>query len=554
MNFSKTNQNIETSNRIAVSRTIKILVLCLITTFSFAQKKLNKTSQKIDVNKDVVVELNTNYVEIEVDTWNKNVVEIEAYIGSKKLSDEELQKALKSWNLKVDGSSDRVVISSEGGGNSWLDLANINSSNYDNILHDLELNLADIPEIPEMPRMPNMPNMENFPALPAMPEMPKFPELPELPEGVNTISFDYDKYQKEGEKYLSEWSKKYEKKGGKELQKRMEDWAKRFEKSGYKEKMEKWGEEYGERFEGTWAKDMEEWGDKFGERFGKDMEKWGEEFGKSFGKDWEKKMESWGERFGKQMEEKAKLMEKRNAAMEQRGAKLEERASKLEQRQSEMDQVRLQRLNNKSNLLFIDRSGLGNNSDVKKVIKIKIPKKAKLKLNVRHGELKIASVLHNAQGDISHTFLVAEHIDGSDTSINVSYSPVVINTWTMGTLNLNYVDKAQIKNANNLVLNSKSSNISIDNLTDTAIIDGSFGDLTISNLSEAFKNLNLVLENSDALINLPKTLDYNLYFKGNRSKYNNKPTTQKTIRKDNNGQGSNRNIVVNAKYSNVIMN
>ena len=44
-------------------------------------------------------------------------------------------------------------------------------------------------------------------------EMPEFPELPELPEGINTIKFDYDKYQKEGEKYLSEWSKKYEEKG-----------------------------------------------------------------------------------------------------------------------------------------------------------------------------------------------------------------------------------------------------------------------------------------------------------------------------------------------------
>ena len=136
----------------------------------------------------------------------------------------------------------------------------------------------------------------------------------------------------------------------------------------------------------------------------------------------------------------------------------------------------------------------------------------------------------------------------------MSYSPVVINTWNLGTLNLNFVDKAQIKNANNLVLNSKSSNINIERLTDTGIIDGSFGDLTISNLTESFKNLNLVLENSDALVNLPKNIDYSMYFKGNRSKYNNKPTTQKTIRNYPEGQSSNRNIMVNAKFSNVIIN
>ena len=150
--------------------------------------------------------------------------------------------------------------------------------------------------------------------------------------------------------------------------------------------------------------------------------------------------------------------------------------------------------------------------------------------------------------------MVAEHIDGSDTSINVSYSPVVINTWNLGTLNLNFVDKANIKNAKHLVLNAKSSNINIENLLETGIIDGSFGDLTISNLATHFKTLNLILETSDALISLPKNTDYTLYFKGNRSKYNNKPTTQKTIRNYPEGQTSDKNIIVNAKFSTVIMN
>ena len=63
--------------------TIRILVLCLLTTFGYAQKKLSKTSQSIKVNKDVVVELNTSYVEIQLETWNKDIVEVEAYIESK---------------------------------------------------------------------------------------------------------------------------------------------------------------------------------------------------------------------------------------------------------------------------------------------------------------------------------------------------------------------------------------------------------------------------------------------------------------------------------------
>ena len=526
-----------------IMNTIRILVLCLLTTFGYAQKKLSKISQSIKVDKDVVVDLNTSYAEIEIDTWNRDIVEIEAYLESDKLSEAELEKALEAWNLKVDGSNNKVVISSQGGRAIGL----YGEGDYTAILKDLEFELADLPEIPEVIVLPEIPELAAMPKMPELPEMPEFPELPELPEGIKTIKFDYDKYQKEGEKYLSEWSKRYEKEGGKELQNRMEEWAKKFAESGYQEKMAKWGEEYGKRFEGKWAKDMEKWGEEFGEKYAKEMEKWGEEFGEKFGKEWEEKMEAWGERFGQQMERQAQLMERQVERAERMKERTAERSKEMAERRKEMRE-------RKAAIGYARKLESGSNSKVRKVIKIKIPKKAKLKTNIRHGELKISSVIHNLQGDISHAFLVADNIDGGETSINVSYSPVVINSWNLGTLNLNYVDKAQIKNVKNLVLNAKSSNINIETLTETGIIDGSFGDLTISNLEETFKNLNLVLENSDAFINLPQNIDYSMYFKGNRSKFNNKATTQKTIRNYPDGQSSDRSIVVNAKFSNVIMN
>jgi hypothetical protein len=555
--------------------TIRILVLCLLTTFGYAQKKLSKTSQSIKVNKDVIVHLNTSYVEIQLETWNRDVVEVEAYIESSKLTAEELEKALKAWNLNIDGSDGKVIISSEGGGiTGW-----VGDEDYAVLLRDLEFELADMPELPEMPVMPEMPRlprmaeMPMMPNMPAMPAMPIMPKLPALPKGVTMIDFDYEAYQKDGESYLSEWSKKYEEKGGKEFQERMADWGRKFGESGFQREMAKWGEAYGKRFEGKWAKDMEKWGEDFGKTYGKDMEKWGEEFGARFGKEWEGKMADWGERFGKEMGERSNLMEKNATEMEKRAIVLErkakimqerakrtqKRAEAVEQRVESMEErkeerrERSQSLRHQRDRILERNFESGSTSKVRKVIKIKIPKKAKLKTNIRHGELKISSVIYNMSGDISQAFLVAEHIDGSDTSINVSYSPVLINTWNSGTLNLNFVDKAQIKNAGNLVLNSKSSNINIESLTDVGIIDGSFGDLTISNLSTTFKNLNLVLENSDALINLPKT-DFMLNFKGNRSKYNNKVTAQKTIRNYPEGESSNRSISVNAKFSNVIIN
>ncbi|RNC86855.1 MAG: hypothetical protein ED556_05375 [Winogradskyella sp.] len=543
MNFLRKNHEHESSKRIAVSKTIKILMLCFITTAGFSQKKLNKTSQSIKVNSDVVVDLNTNYVEIEVDTWSKDEVEVEAYIESSKLSEEELKEALKSWNLNVDASMDEVVISSEGAGRfPGLFVAN-GSSDYNDILQELELNLADMPEIPEVIVLPDMSRLGNFPELPEMPEMPEFPELPELPEGIKSISFDYDRYQEEGEKYLEEWSKKYEKEGGKELQERMEAWAKRFAESGYQEKMKKWGEEYGKRFEGKWAKDMEKWGEEFGEKFGKDMEKWGEEFGEKFGEEWAEKMEAWGERFGRQMERRAEAMERRAEAMEKRA----EVRAKSEVRRKEARAKREKMLAERESL-FAKRLERGANSKVKRVIKIRMPKKAKLKLNVRHGELKVGSVLHNAQGKMSHSSLLAQSIDGSNTSINMAYSNVLINDWKNGTLSLKYVDDALLKNVQSLTLNSNSSNINIDYLSGNNIIDGSFGELTIHNIADAFNNLNIILENSEALVNLPN-VDYNLMFRGERSKFNNEYTTSKTV----NGN-SGKSIIVNAKFSSLTTN
>src|SRR5690606_20178796 len=124
-------------------------------------------------------------------------------------------------------------------------------------------------------------------------------------------------------------------------------------------------------------------------------------------------------------------------------------------------------------------------------------KKAKLNMNVRHGELKFASVIYNLRGDISHSTLTANSIDGSKTSINVSYSPVLITNWNLGELKLNFVEKAQIENVNRLVLSSNSSNIGINSLMGNAVIDGSFGELEINNILQSFNNLNIVLENSE---------------------------------------------------------
>jgi hypothetical protein len=509
------------------------LTLIFLSVFSVnAQQKLQKTSQSVKANKDLTLNLDTSYTNIEIDTWNKNEVKIEAYIESKELTKEELQDILDRWDVEVKGSGDNISISTSGGiRDSWNFDFNFEFDDEAlKALEELQFVMVDMPEMPEMPEIPEI----DF----KMPVLPEMPELPELPEGVHNVNFDFDTYKKEGEAYLEKWSKEYEAKYGKEYKDKMKAWAKEFSKTDfdkYSKEMEVWGKKFGE----SYGKDMEVWGEKFGKEYEAKMEIWSKKMDGKWAKDMEAWGEKFGEKFGKEFEER---MEARTQALEKRLEKHEERqlvrVKELEKR-AEAREKRSIRLKER---LESSRSG-----KVIKTIKIKMPKDTKLKVNVRHGELKFASVIHNLKADLSHSTLLATRIDGSLTSINASYSPVIVSNWDLGELKLNYVKSAELKIVNQLTLKSNSSNIVVEELIGNAIINGSFGNLEINKIANSFNNLNLVLENSDAYVTLPKT-DYNLQIQGTYSTFK---RPDKTTSLEN--SSSNKTIVIDAKYSNVVM-
>lgn len=496
-------------------KTIVTLMLLLTLSVS-AQQKLHKISQSINVNDKATIDLNTSYTNIEIDTWNKDIIEVEAYIESNELSQEALKKYFDNWQITVNGSKDLVTIYSEASNQSWNDgLGLFNNQSLD-ALKELEFELANMPKMPVMDGL-----MESL-NLAEMPKMPKMPKLPDLPEGMTQVDFDYERYKEEGEAYMNRWSKEYSNKYGKEYAKKMEEWAKQVEESDFK----------------TYEKEMEAWGEKFGkefgDKFGKEMEAWGEEFGKRFGKD----MEAWGEQFGKQMEEQAKVLELR---LKENEKVMQDREKAMQEQEKAYNNL-LESYSNKPSLKF------------KKTIKIKMPKDAKLKVNVRHGELKFASNITNLKADLTHGSLLATSIDGENTSINASYTKLFIKQWQMGALKLNFVEDAILQQVKGLVLNSNSSNINIDNLSGNAIINGSFGDLTIHNISELFNNINITLDNSLALVKLPE-VDYNLQYNGKNSRLQHPVNTKgKGVATFNFGSlKNNKTIVINAKYSNIIM-
>jgi hypothetical protein len=517
-----------------------------------AQQKLVKTTESIKADKDVTLDLNTSHTNIEIDHWNKNEVKVEAYIESKTLSNEELQDILDGWDVKIAGSDDKITIEAEGDSPwSWNYEFNFDGEALE-ALEELQSVMADLPEMPEMPPFPEMeimPEMPAMPAMPEMPEMPEMPQLPELPEGVNNVNFDFDAYKKDGEKYLEKWSKEYEEKFGKEYKDKMKAWAKKFAKTDfekYSKEMEAWGEKFGESFGEDYEEKMEAWGKKFGEKFdgewSEKMEKWAEEYEKKFGPEFEARMEA----RAKELEAR---LERSQARIEARAKMVEERRQDMEERRKKREIEREKRQQHLHKRLEAHKSG-----KVIKTIKIKMPKNAKLKVNVRHGELKFASVIHNLKADLSHATLIATGIDGSLTSINASYSPVLVTNWNLGELKLNYVENAQLKQVQRLMLHSNSSNIQIEELLGNAVINGSFGDLEINKIANAFNNLNLVLENSDALVSLPET-DFNLQYEGIRTRFQHpEKSSGKNITTFSAGDlRSDKTIVINAKYSNVVM-
>ena len=477
---------------------IKLFTLSFLIVGSvFAQQKLTKVSQAIKVNKDVTIDLNTSYTNIIFDTWNKGIVEIEAYIEGESLSKEALNKALKSWKVDIDASVNHVSIFTKSNeAHVW---AYTNNHGDNDVIHavldELKFVIADVPDIDFHFEIPEIPEM---------PEAPQMPELPELPEGVDNIQFDYEAYKKDGEKYL---------------------------------------EAYTQKFESTFGKD-----------YGAKMEAWGEKFGKEWGEKYGKQIEAWGERFAKQMEKRAELSERQReliAVQHEKQARIHEEIAKNHEKHAK----EREKLANKRRVLveeMVNRES--GNSKIKKTIKIKIPKGAKLKVNVRHGELEFASNIDDLKADLSYTKFTAYSINGSSTSINASYSPIHINHWNLGELNLKYVEKADLENVKNLVLTSNSSNVTIGNLSGNAIIDGSIGDLRILKIDDTFTNLNIMIQNSDAVIILPR-VDYNLQYKGTRSHFlHPKNVSKENVSSfSNNNLESNKTIVVNAKYSNVEM-
>jgi hypothetical protein len=159
--------------------------------------------------------------------------------------------------------------------------------------------------------------------------------------------------------------------------------------------------------------------------------------------------------------------------------------------------------------------GLRANRKVKKKIIIKIPKDANLDLNVKRSQLKITS-LNQIDANLNYSGLQIDELRGEACNITANYSDIDVTKAKALNLNLKYAKKVHIGEVNEFASVSKTSNLTIDRVNQKAVIEGSFGELTVNNISKDFTFIDINLKNSTAKLSLPDVV-YNFYINSKSS-------------------------------------
>lgn len=470
------------SPKIVSKQLIIVLGFCMGFLGTYAQKESKTYKESFNVNKDVILDINTSYADIEFETWNKNTVEVEAIIELEGAEKEEASAYFENDPIKILGNSSRIEITSESN-----KIGLFGSQDFEFEFGDLDI------EIPEI-----------APFVVEIPEIAPFPEIVEIPPLPQTeaFKFDYKAYQKDGEKYMKKWQQEFKKSFNEKHQKKLEEWAERMEERG---------------------------------------------------KELEKRLEEREKR-------REEMEEKREKLIEERIEKREE-AQKLrrEERKARQEELRLKRRHEGPNIFYYSTDGENKNFKIKKTIKVKMPKSTKIKMNVRHGEVKLAENTNNLNATLSHSSLWATTIDGDETQVSVSYSPVNVKNWNYGQLRTNYSKDIELLEVGNLQLQANSSDVTISKLLKKAFIKNDFGPLKIVSISNDFEEMDVSLKNAELDCKLPSVAT-KFYIKGTATDM--ALPKKLTLQETNNGNtkilkgfhisnSNNRSIVITSDYSEV---
>ena len=458
------------------------ILLCFITMEVYGQKQSKAYKESFDVAADALLNLNTSHADIEFKTWSKNQVLVEATIEIEGATAEEAQTYFEQNGFEIVGNSTKVSVLTRSE-NSWLPLHGVVAAKNFHI---------EIPEFPEIE--------------PFFFDLEELKEMPPIPINPGT-EFDHKAFEKDGEKYLKEWQKKFFKENDKD----------------YVERLKAWENQMKVRQEELHAKRV------------------------------------------KHLEKKADAQAKRiKASHEQRRNSSEKRVWKTIGNDTThiiiIDGDTIRSYNSSPSIFYGAANGKHTNYKVKKTIKVKMPKGMKIKMDVRHGEVKLAESTKNLNATLAYGSLWATTIDGDKTTIKVSYSPVNVENWNFGQLQAHYSEPVDLKRVLNLKLNATSSEVTIDNLVVSAFIKNDFGPLQINTVDRNFEEIDIALQNATLNCKTPKA-PFKLYVNGTSSELTcpsdislNKTKNHHNV--INRGYFKHRNtdktITINSKYSSVV--
>ncbi|CAM1346668.1 hypothetical protein [Tenacibaculum insulae] len=499
-----------------IFKIFKIAVFSLLTTgVVFAQKYDKKISENFTTNKDVVVNINASNADIDVTTWNKNQVSVEAIIEVEGLDKKAAEKYFKNWQFEALGNKNKVQINASK--NNFHSFDNNNFVFFNSSKNNLPKvyqygtndNVIVIPEISEMPEIPEMPEIE-------IPEI----NFEEIVTGLENIEFDFDKYTKDGKNYFFQW------------------------KDGVNDITIKSKKEW-EKFKKT----------KKYKRFKKDQEKKKKEFKEKIKQlEREKKVEL--------IKLKREVLKKKvNAKRQQLIKKREAQRYNLEIKREALKKAQESLKSTKLNFAFLNKSGSvtinGKKVKITKKIIIKVPKNAKFDLNTRHCKVKLPKT--KASGKVSYGTFKADNLNGSH--LNVSFSPVTINSLNESTLFLNNVSDANLASVTNTKISSTSSEVVLVNVYNDVEVNSKFGGLKVNKIHPNYHTFKVDLNSSEALINIANINKKLTYVIGGKAKnYPNKPAIKFSVndsKKEVNGNFSisteDNMVKIIGKYSQLVL-
>jgi hypothetical protein len=175
---------------------------------TYAQKFDKKYTEEFNTNADVVIDVDTRHTDIQIETWNKNKVSIEATIEIEGASKEKAEEIIKNWKFKVLGNKNVIEIISKTNSlftNSRAihingDVLRIEENDFDFVMPEVSIG--------------NLGVLDSFDVV--MPDVFVFPEplvfldVDSFHFDFDMPDFDYEKY-KNDKNYMKNWQKKMKK-------------------------------------------------------------------------------------------------------------------------------------------------------------------------------------------------------------------------------------------------------------------------------------------------------------------------------------------------------